>query len=207
MLPTSFLAWSHHCWPSCFRSPPTTLQSAFFSVFFIYALKSYRHISYYQNVLGQTRSEDDRIALRWLSSILVFQMIVLIANVTSVALSFSGRPVAGQFAEISLFVFLVALVTAIILKGLAHPNLFAGISEGDRLLAGALIQDTAPGLPEAEAKMLLQRLQNYMGEEKPFLEPSLSIAALSRKLAASPRDVSPIIPLTNVFKSCTISLH
>ena len=151
------------------------------------------HITYYQKVLRQTRSEDDRITLRWLSSMLVFQTVVLVINIASVALSYSGWQLAGQWAEISLFVFLVVLVSAIILKGLQHPALFAGITEEDMSIVERHSRATATGLSEQESEELLVRLRDHMNTKRPFLDPSISITRLARQMGAIPRDVSQVI--------------
>ena len=176
-----------------FRLPMYSYAIGIFISLFLYAAMSFMHIAYYQKVLSQTRSEDDRIALRWLSSMLVFQIVVLIANIASVALSYSGHPAAGQWAEVSLFLFLVVLVSSIILKGLQHPALFGGISEEDRNVAEMHTQTAVQGLDEHEADALLARLLEHMKTKQPFLDPSISIKRLSRQMGVITRDVSKVI--------------
>ncbi len=176
-----------------FRVPVYAYAIGIFISLFLYALLSYMHIDYYQKVLRQTRSEDDRITLRWLSSMLVFQIMVLVANIASVALSYYGRPVAGQWAEISLFLFLVVLVSSIILKGLQHPALFGGISEEDRNVAEMHRQTAVQCLDEHAADALLERLLEHMKTKQPYLDPSISINRISRQMGVITRDVSQVI--------------
>lgn len=166
----------------------------FFSLLVYYVL-SHRKLKHYQMVLGQTRSNYDQIALKWLSWLLTLQIVLLLINVLSVQFYVMGLTIFGFWGEVGLFFALLILINTINLKGLTHPELFSGISLGDQKLVDQNGAGNTPTLSTIEADELLQALDKHMVQKQPFLNPSLTIRQVGLQITTNPRYVSQTINL------------
>jgi AraC-like DNA-binding protein len=80
-----------------------------------------------------------------------------------------------------LFVF----ANMILYKGIVHHEIFSGI-ERPKLKAKPLISETI-------CKRYIEKLKTFMKNEKPYLDPSLSLNNLAEQLSIPPRHLSQVI--------------
>ena len=165
-----------------------------------YGLSSLKVIRLYRSVLSQTRSAFDAIALNWLSQMLMAQFALLGMNMLSVSLFMAGLPAAGQWAELVLFIALMMLVNLVVFKGLQQPELFQGVTSEERALDNDATATT--GFTESDLKSLFDQIEGHMHAHQPFLNPGLTVKALSRQLLQPTRNVSQAI---NRIGECNFS--
>jgi AraC-like DNA-binding protein len=68
---------------------------------------------------------------------------------------------------------------------LAHPEIFSGIEEKPKYISSKLTS--------ADAEMYLTKLRYFMENNKPYLNPALTLKELSSELSVPPRHISQII--------------
>lgn len=176
----------------------TDIHVGFFAAGIFVSLGGYGYAAWsllarYRLILSHTRSNFDTITLQWLSQLLVLQVCLLGLNMVSVGLYSAGLYVPGFWGEVALFLALLFLVNFIIYNGLQRPDLFAGISSAEAELTEKTISNTGSGLSPSEAAETLQQVSDYMARHKPFLNPDLTVKALSNQLQLTARLVSQAI--------------
>ena len=82
-------------------------------------------------------------------------------------------------------IFIFILANGIVYRGLKQPEIFSGIAEKPKY-------ETSP-LTMAEMDECLKKLTSYMKTNKPYLNPSINIAELSKNLSIHPRYISQVI--------------
>lgn len=157
--------------------------SLFHILIFCYLVGSFFILFSYRNKLKKIFSSTEKINLSWLNYVLFGFCFIWIIDISSFILDRLSVPTSALSASALVFIFIFANI--IVYYGLRQPEIFNGIEEKPKYLYSRLTQ------PDKDR--YLRRLRSYMLEEKPYLNPSLSINELSRKISISPRDLSQII--------------
>jgi AraC-like DNA-binding protein len=175
--------------------PPLWVAAATFVSMGSYLFLSYQALTRYGQVLRQTQSAQDLIALNWVKDLLLLTAAGLLLNILSVTLSAARLSDSlAAVAEISLFLILLAMVNAFVFKGLLQPELFAGITADDEAIAQQCTAEGAPQELSAERQQQIRRaLLAHMASQRPYLDPLFSLSALGRQLGETPRYVSQVI--------------
>jgi AraC-like DNA-binding protein len=161
----------------------------------IYTVFSFNKILRYQQVIRETQSEFDRIALGWVIYLLLIMSIALLFNVASVVLSFYyfNRELA-ILSEASVLLTLLIMVNSFLLKGLLHPEIFAGIShEEEKWVVDKVTKYHTSALDAESQERLRKRILEHMDIKQPYLNPMFNIKSLSRQLGEPTRHVSQVI--------------
>jgi AraC-like DNA-binding protein len=154
---------------------------------FGYIIAALMALRKYRLKILETYSFMDRTSLTWLSWILIWYFSIELVY-TSKHLVFL---LIGQYYEILVLIakgsYLVFSVF-VIYKGLKQPDIFNGIDENGRKQKYRKYL-----LPQSQKDYYLEKLLTYMDDEKPYLNPSLSMPELAEKIPVAPHYLSQII--------------
>lgn len=135
-------------------------------------------------------------SLNWLFQLTValsvFYFVALLKNV----FKFTEYPNISEWLKIGLYLFELIIVFWYLYKALNNPGLFRNIDSRLKLVAHIVSEDKNSAqlvVSEKEYTEDLLKLKRYMVEEKPFLNPSLTIQDLSKDLKIPVRDLSVLI--------------
>lgn len=146
---------------------------------------------YLENYAGTSVS-----AYNWLfqfTSVLTFlYLITLLKNI----FKFSDYPYISESIKIGLLVFQLVIICWYLFKALNNPDLFRNIDLKLKLVSDIISEEknSASLVVKEEAyNDELLKLQQYMIDQKPFLDPSLTIQDISRNIQIPVRDLSILI--------------
>jgi len=152
-------------------------------IIFIYLFASFLILLNYRKKLKSIFSSMEKINLSWLNFILIGYSVIWVFDITDFIL---GRLfIPTPFLESLTLVFIFIFANIIVYKGLKQPEIFNGVEEAPKYIHSRLTQE--------DKDRYLKLLRSYMLEEKPYLNPSLTINELGRKISVSPRALSQII--------------
>lgn len=131
----------------------------------------------------------------------LFQFTVVLTVLYSVAIlknifKFSDYPYISDWIKIGLLVFQLFIVCWYLFKALNNPSLFRSINSKLQLVSEIVSEEKNKEqltVSEKEFNEDLLKLKQYMTEEKPFLDPSLTIQDVSKGIAIPVRDLSLLI--------------
>ncbi|WP_241676570.1 helix-turn-helix domain-containing protein [Flavobacterium pectinovorum] len=131
----------------------------------------------------------------------LFQFTVVLTILYSGALlknifKFSDYPYISEWIKIGLLVFQLLIVCWYLFKALNNPGLFRSIDSKLKLVSDIVLEEKNKeqlAVSEKEYNEELLKLQHYMVEEKPFLNPSLTIQDVSATIEIPVRDLSLLI--------------
>ena len=163
---------------------------------FTYTILASIKLKKHQRMVDNNFSYDEHISLNWLKYSIWGIGLVFLA----VAFVISMREGLGyEFpfnADIIFYTLIVVLVFCIGFFGIQHQNLFSNVSEPAQK---ELIQTQLPGeykksgLRQDVAESIHKKLLKLMAEEKPYLNPTLTLLDLSQKMDISTNYVSQTI--------------
>lgn len=135
-------------------------------------------------------------SLHWLfqftSALSAFYFIALLKNI----FKFTDYPYISEWLKAGLFIFELIIIFWYLYKALNNPSLFRNIDSKLKLVKNIISEDKNTGplaVDEKEYKEELSKLKKYMEEDKPFLNPSLTIQDVSREIKIPVRDLSVLI--------------
>ncbi len=155
--------------------------------FFIYLGLAYRLMRNYRQVIKNKYSQIDQINLDWLSfSLNTFGLLTIVSLIHNFVTLTQDRSVFLITLVLLLF-FIFYFVNRVVLKALRQPEIFAGISQSEVIkYQGSTL--TANQVEEHKEKLLA-----LIQRERPYLNPEISLAGLSKKLSLSPKHLSQVI--------------
>ncbi|MBB5646075.1 helix-turn-helix domain-containing protein [Pedobacter cryoconitis] len=135
-------------------------------------------------------------SLNWLfqftAALSAFYFVALLKNI----FKFTEYPNISEWLKTGLFLFELIIVFWYLYKALNNPGLFRNIDSRLKLVAHIISEDKNSVqlvVREKEYNEDLLKLKRYMIEEKPFLNPSLTIQDVSKDLKIPVRDLSVLI--------------
>ncbi|WP_231739437.1 AraC family transcriptional regulator [Flavobacterium sp. TAB 87] len=118
--------------------------------------------------------------------------VVLIKNI----FKFSEYQNISEWIKIAVLLFQLILICWYLFKALQHPNLFRNIDSKLKLVSDLILEEKKKKqlitIDKKDNEDLL-KLQQYIIEEKPFLNPSLTIQDISNALEIPVRNLSLLI--------------
>ncbi|WP_347053029.1 helix-turn-helix domain-containing protein [Flavobacterium olei] len=130
----------------------------------------------------------------------LFQFTIVLSILYSIALlknilKFSEYQNISEWIKIGGLVFQLLIVCWYLFKALNNPDLFRNVDSRLKLVSDIVLEDKSRG--QIEVKDIyneeLLKLKHYMTEEKPFLNPSLTIQDVSNGIKIPVRDLSLLI--------------
>lgn len=122
----------------------------------------------------------------------VLYLIVVFKNI----FKFSDYPYISEWIKIGILVFNLFIICWYLYKALNHPDLFRNIDSKLKLVSDIVLEEKnskPASVNEKEYNAALSKLKQYMAEEKPFLNPSLTIQDVSVAIEIPVRDLSLLI--------------
>lgn len=117
----------------------------------------------------------------------VLYLIALLKNI----FKFSDYPSVSEGIKVGLVLFQVLMVCWYLFKALNNPDLFRNIDSNLKLVADIVSEERNNEQPVLTEDIL--KLKKYMDEEKPFLDPSLTIQDVSNSIEIPTRELSVLI--------------
>ncbi|WP_316820446.1 helix-turn-helix domain-containing protein [Pedobacter gandavensis] len=135
-------------------------------------------------------------SLNWL-----FQFTVALSTFYSVALfknifKFSSYPELSELLKVGLLIFELVIIFWYLYKALNNPGIFRNVDSKLKSVRNIISEDKSTGgvlVVEKEYSEELLKLKQYMLEEKPYLNPSLTIQDMSKEIKIPVRDLSVLI--------------
>lgn len=132
----------------------------------------------------------------WLFQFTIVLTILYLITLFKNIFKFSDYPYISEWIKIGLLVFQLLIICWYLFKALNNPSLFRNIDSKLKLVSDIILEEkksnTQP-ISEKEYQEDLVKLQQYMMEEKPFLNPSLTIQDVSTAIGIPVRDLSLLI--------------
>ena len=139
----------------------------------------------------ENNSEGNLDSYKWLfqltSVLAVLYVIVIIKNI----FKFSDYPYISDWIKIGILVSQLFIICWYLYKALNNPGLFRNINSRLKLVSD-IISDAQKIEPEILNEDLV-KLKKYMIDEKPFLDPALTIQDISKKMNVPVRELSVLI--------------
>ena len=155
-----------------------------------YSYFSYQQLNKYDSLLDDNLSNTDRVDLNWLKG-LIWGVAVLFVFVAIMVVT---RDIMGlQYTFNVDFILYSIIISGILLLGyfgIRHQNIFTDNIVVTVQSSGSYYKS---GLKESDAHRIKNKLLLIMEEEKPYLEPKLSLSSLAEILQVSPNHLSQII--------------
>jgi AraC-like DNA-binding protein len=155
--------------------------------FFVYLGMTFKSLYKYRQIIKNKYSQIDQINLDWLSYTLnTFGMLTFISLIHNFIALTKSRTVF-MVTLLLLLIFIFYFVNRVILKALRQPEIFAGISQNETN------KYLGSNLSPKQGEEIKEQLLALFHTEKPFLDPQLSLADISEKLAVSTKHLSQVI--------------
>jgi AraC-like DNA-binding protein len=153
-----------------------------------YLLLSLRILKSYRNEIKNLHSAIERIKLTWMNFILLGFICMWSVDLAYFILWGTKYSYLGEVLDyISLSITFV-FACIIVYKGLNYPEILTAevLTSPNKKYEGSSLSDT-------DKERFLKKLLLYMEEEKPYLEPLISLDTLARGVGISSRELSQII--------------
>ncbi|MEL1255487.1 AraC family transcriptional regulator [Flavobacterium sp. DGU38] len=168
------------------------LQTIFYSIGVFLVLKKYKEI-YEENYTNPRAS-----IFKWLFQMAMVLFVLYYLSIAKNVVRYANIDFLWIWSN-TILQFLVLSVTCwFVLKALNYPELFRGI-DSKLLLARDILPKENKDITEArnnQSEVITRQilaLKNYMAENEPFLDPSLTIQELSNQIDIPVRDLSILI--------------
>jgi len=137
----------------------------------------------YRNNLKEIYSTLDEKNLLWLNMVVFGFAAIWMFDIAGFVMYLSGIPHLLLSSMTMALIFIFA--NFVVFTGLKQPEIFTGAEQKVKYLHSPLTQ--------AEKEQYLKQLHSFMESERPYLNPSLTILNLSKKLSISSRYLSQVI--------------
>ncbi len=168
---------------------------------FVYLIFSFILVNKYRRLLLENYSNASLFNYKWL-----FQFVVIISFDAIIAslknlFMFFGSEEAYFYSMLITSLVALAYIVWLVLKTMRHPELFRGIDSKLQLVT-KLLKDEGHVKPviltekadyPSKFNEKVEVLNNYMTENEPFLDASLTIYDLSKQIGMSAKDLSLLI--------------
>ncbi len=171
-----------------------------FTMFFItavvYPIFAYRKITNYQKYISDNFAYKESISLKWLK-ILIWGAAAVFLSVIAIFLLQEGLKIDFGFkGDIIPDILVVIFVAVLGFFGIRQQGIFTDVVVSQKEMDDSMQEKESykrSGLKSSDAEILHQRLLDLMDNEKPYLEPKLSLSQLAEKLTITPNNLSQII--------------
>lgn len=145
---------------------------------------------YLENYAG-TSINSYHWLFQFTSVLTILYLIVILKNI----FKFSDYPYISEWIKIGILVFELFIICWYLYKALNHPGLFRNIDSTLQLASDIVLEkkNETQSLRDDELDADLTKLKKYMREEKPFLNPSVTIQDISAGIGIPTRELSVLI--------------
>lgn len=176
---------------------------AVFSLFglqmIIYFILSFQEIKRYRQIVNENYSDIGKYNYKWIRQLLyAFVFLLVVTVIKNFTWSFFNETM-HEILDLVLKLLVLVFITWIIYKALKRPYLFSGVNSQIKLIKELIkeqeIIDKASSTNQLsiQDKALQQKLDHFMSEEKPYLDPALTLHDLAKQLDVPSRELSILI--------------
>jgi AraC-like DNA-binding protein len=189
-----------------FQGGMRDLQSEMYLVFSLFVLQmifyfalSLKAINKYRHIVNENYSDLGKYNYKWIQQLLsVFLFILVVSIIKNYAWPFI-RIELHETISLAIKTSVLIFITWIIYMALKRPFLFSGVDSQMKLIKEILKEQEqrnrarSAGQISQKERELQKRLDQHMRNEKPFLDPALSLYDLSAQLDLPTRELSILI--------------
>lgn len=167
----------------------------------VYLIANFILVNKYRRLLIENFSNASLFNYKWLFHFLIiFSALTIMATLKNLFMFF-GTEEAYFYAMLITELIAMGYIIWLVFKAMAHPELFKGIDSKLQLVSKLVNESSNAKLNSinerednpARFNEKVQLLNNYMAENEPFLDPSLTIYDLSKQLNMATKDLSLLI--------------
>ncbi|MDH4021533.1 MAG: helix-turn-helix domain-containing protein [Gammaproteobacteria bacterium] len=162
------------------------------------AVAVYRELRGYAAAIDQARAAGTPPGLRWLWSALILYGALIAAQSLRALAAPALAPGLRVAVDLGVAAAFVVILAALAVRILGNPDWIPRMSAAERALATV----PEPQPPTAAQQALHQALERCLREQRPFLDPDLSLKGLAAQLGWPPRQLSEVI---NRVDGCSFS--
>ncbi len=161
--------------------------------FLTYLLVALQLVKRYSVAASAQYADTKKVTMQWLKTIILFFLLLMPLILAGSYLSYQSLT-GAYFFVVGLTVFLLlAFIIFVLFKALHNPEMFAVLDEQEVQDAVQNVKYAASTLPLNEKNRILEKLQQYIISEKPYLEPELTLNMLAAQLSLKPKILSQVI--------------
>ncbi|MEO7988512.1 MAG: AraC family transcriptional regulator [Chryseolinea sp.] len=162
--------------------------------FVIYASLAWRLISEYKKIVNEKFSDTQRTNVKQLVTMLIFFLVMFVLSILSSLIHLTSLA-SWYYALFTIaIVLLFIFINQILFATLKNPHLFSIVEEKEvSAIPFSNPKYVASLLNEDEKRTIKEKVLLYMLNDKPYLDPDLSLDQLATQLQIKPRLLSQII--------------
>lgn len=155
---------------------------------------SWTYIELYRSrqLMLENYSDDRLLLLKWLWQLNTLNLTIFLISSIKSFLRFQMDNSSFHFVRLTMVVVLISFLVWIVMKALYHPKLFRGIDFAIPSVSKLLAQSEEQTI-DKEKQATIDRILQYMQQEKPYLDASLSLQKLARQLSLPSYELSLLI--------------
>jgi len=172
----------------------SVVSALIFLQFFFYATNSLRLVSAYKKVTGQVFSNPGSVDVSWLYSTIIFFILIVVISAANDLLAQTALA-KYYLAAFNLVVFaLFVFVIQVMMSALRQQGFFS-FTEKEQFKAQLATAGWAnlSSAEKSEREHTIQTALQLMHNEKPYLDPELTLDQLAAKMQVKPRALSQAI--------------
>lgn len=190
-----YLLFSYHIYDADTKRQLLTQQAVFTTetyslimgiihlLILFYVIASFKLIYKYRQDIKNSFASIEKINLSWMVFVLVGFSVKWIGDLWLYIYEIIGFPT--DFLKIGTLILLFLFINIMIYKGLKQPEIFSGIIESQPEKKAFLSKNTQ--------QEYLSKLTSFMENDKPFLDPDLTLMDLAEKVSIPYRALSEVI--------------
>lgn len=159
----------------------------FYFILMLMALKKYKIL------LLENYTNDKNFNYKWLLSFVWFLILLFVIATFKNQYKMIGSVDTINILRIVFIISLLGFMSWIVLKSMYSPELFRNIDIKHRSVKKILANEQNTSKKPDEISDMVKSLRNYMEDEKPFLDPSLTINKLAGQMNIPCQDLSLLI--------------
>lgn len=163
-------------------------------VMLVYCLFSFREIYIYNKIIPQVSSKSYGSEIKWLKTIIFLMLVIILINMLQTQMSFLNIGNFEVSIEAIVQINILLFVNVITYQGLKNPQSFQQISELDvEMTRLSEIKNSPTTIDKNALKEYANKLEKYMKQEQPYLNPELNINTLATAVGVPEKTISQTI--------------
>ena len=184
-----------------FLSHPEAKISSFWGSFtsIFYLILTFIVLKKYKNILLENYSSKSSFNYKWLFQLtLLLTFIFVFSNAKQVYKFYGDDIEVLNIMRILLTLLLLGFLSWVVLKSLYHPELFRSIDTKHQLVKNMIVENKEnispiPTNDNNKFTIQIKALQQYMEDQEPYLDSSLTIQKLAKQMDLPFRELSILI--------------
>lgn len=159
-----------------------------------YSIFSFREIAIYTKTIPHVSSKNFTSETKWLKTISVFMLVIVLLDLLQSQMKFISVAHFKIPIEVVVQIGLLLFVSMINYQGLKNPHSFQQISESDIAISKSSETKSAlAAIDKNKLQELASKLEEYMKQDQPYLNPELNINTLAGTLNVPEKTISQTI--------------